>query len=729
MRLVTKWDNRGWLTVAFQTISNRKNPGDKAAQRDRERFAKTQQYIWYYQKLLDEYQGMDTIPVVLDGDSIKYVPRADVEAGLECLKDIAKIWGMTADEAEEWDDRYREVAERIRDGSAQEWDKRKAKFMSFDSPIWRELVKGSPEGVLLWSLARARLWKQAEEDYLASEKLCEQYCNTTQMTEMAWGDVAITTSSRTRRIPVYLEKDDWQQEDMGQRVRELMGLKGIDDIWIHKNRIRHSTWGKKHSPRKLSKAARIFLQQIGEVIDRHIIMIKRKGKGWILTLTIPSTDPRVNNLIARYSGYITQRLTQVVRNWEMKWREKGKQYYDDGRPVIVRRKKKCKNGDVKKKWHHRGETGPKVKEIDWFYVWEAQPERGFLHMHWWIGAEEMKDAKYIARKIKDKWYEVGDELCMGAAYDAEETDLFTGDPEMVGIDPMKGLDFFASENAPNGTWRDMPEKWQWDLQAVKKSVAGYFSKYVGKGTSKADREMKAGKEGKTYSYHYPSRWWGSSRSLKKRVKEMLFEYDLEGIQEWEWYELEEKLAPVLELKTATFDREYSVVPPQWEREDGQYVRPIAEGTMRYWRFDRDVRDSVETELRRILGEWYDSKQRDRQRRHAANNAAQAHEAIGIGIRKRQEDADQLHRCDTVRTHFGGEEGEWLPVTSDNAHILAEMNADVEYDQERDCLVYFSRYQGRQSDLLDRLERSAKKPRRKQGDSRLGNKDGENYYGA
>lgn len=136
----------------------------------------------------------------------------------------------------------------------------------------------------------------------------------------------------------------------------------------------------------------------------------------------------------------------------------------------------------------------------WFFVWEFQ-KRGALHQHWCIAADTPEMAYSIAMEIRQLWYKCLHELLDKA-----------------------GVDCYARKGF--GTWRDSPKQWQWHCQAIKKSVAAYFSKYTSKEGANVRREQRYTRTGKI---HYPSRWWGSSAEVKLGVKEWRIEGSLSGI--------------------------------------------------------------------------------------------------------------------------------------------------------------------------------------------------------
>lgn len=123
---------------------------------------------------------------------------------------------------------------------------------------------------------------------------------------------------------------------------------------------------------------------------------------------------------------------------------------------------------------------------EWFYVWELQ-KRGALHMHFAIAASDISDAKLIAEQLEYRWFEI----------------LFT-------VGDKSGIDLF--EKRDGSSWRDQPKVWQSHVARVYKSVAAYYSKYVGKCANASSIKPARSR------VYYPARWWGMSAILKFKVK-------------------------------------------------------------------------------------------------------------------------------------------------------------------------------------------------------------------
>lgn len=120
-----------------------------------------------------------------------------------------------------------------------------------------------------------------------------------------------------------------------------------------------------------------------------------------------------------------------------------------------------------------------------FYVWELQ-KRGALHLHYAVVCAEQSIRARVIAGFAGQWGRI-----------------------LESISEQSGVDVFA--RADGGTWRDRPDKWRFDAQEVRKSVAGYLSKYCGKDSGKVADGIKA---------YAPTRWWGVSRPLLEFCREL-----------------------------------------------------------------------------------------------------------------------------------------------------------------------------------------------------------------
>lgn len=135
------------------------------------------------------------------------------------------------------------------------------------------------------------------------------------------------------------------------------------------------------------------------------------------------------------------------------------------------------------------------KDALWFYVWELQ-KRGALHLHFAIAASTLVEAKRLAQQLEYDWWELLLELSEKAKVDV----------------------FRQSETK---SWRDKPKVWQSHVSPVRKSVAAYFSKYLGKAVTRTQVQKVRG--GVTYC---PARWWGCSSKVKRLIMEGTQKYQI-----------------------------------------------------------------------------------------------------------------------------------------------------------------------------------------------------------
>lgn len=135
------------------------------------------------------------------------------------------------------------------------------------------------------------------------------------------------------------------------------------------------------------------------------------------------------------------------------------------------------------------------KDALWFYVWELQ-KRGALHLHFAIAAFTLAEAKLLAEGLEYQWWEL-----------------------LLELSEKAGVDVFA--RSERRSWRDKPAVWQSHVSAVRKSVAAYFSKYLGKAVSRSQGQKQRG--GKVYC---PARWWGCSSKVKRLIAENTMKYEI-----------------------------------------------------------------------------------------------------------------------------------------------------------------------------------------------------------
>lgn len=199
-------------------------------------------------------------------------------------------------------------------------------------------------------------------------------------------------------------------------------------------------WGYSPKATKFGAYARHTILEAGAIASRGVGC---DGRGVEVTLTIPSTTDSSFRAISLWSGYIVNRLLQVIRR--------------------------------------------NKQNIEWFYVWELQ-KRGALHLHMALSGVCQRTLLSTGRKVRETWYRLLGEIGV-----KQGTDLF-----------------LSGKGYRRNTYEDFLKGNR--VAEIRKSLAAYFAKYVSKNAGGKT------KEGEVKGYP-PSRWWGISRSLLRKVKE------------------------------------------------------------------------------------------------------------------------------------------------------------------------------------------------------------------
>ena len=219
------------------------------------------------------------------------------------------------------------------------------------------------------------------------------------------------------------------------------------------------SWGKVQKDKTFTRNAKQKILESGAVVDRHV----GSRNSFEVTLTVPGSGWDVYDVISRYSGYMVNRITQVIRRAEAKG---------------------C--------------------ELHWFFVWEHQ-ERGALHMHWCIACEHSdKVANLVACEITGKWYALLEELSEKTRIDLFKKRGFSGtwrySPEIwqcniarVRKSVAAYFSKYCSKNAHVKNYNDRRREHQ--------------ARLVSKKPNSAD-------SARVYSLS-PTRYWGSSSRTKK----------------------------------------------------------------------------------------------------------------------------------------------------------------------------------------------------------------------
>jgi hypothetical protein len=130
----------------------------------------------------------------------------------------------------------------------------------------------------------------------------------------------------------------------------------------------------------------------------------------------------------------------------------------------------------------------------WFFVWEYQ-KRGALHLHICTYHPDEMEGLLISAQLIEQWHKI-----------------------LVDISELSQVCMFLDKRRDRCTVRSSH---QHHTSQIKKDVGAYFAKYAGKEESKDS----------WYIQKYPvSRFWGSSRSLKRIVREnsLRFDFDYQG---------------------------------------------------------------------------------------------------------------------------------------------------------------------------------------------------------
>lgn len=330
---------------------------------------------------------------------------------------------------------------------------------------------------------RLRVGKALEE--LTSTKqllrsLSQEECYTRATEEIVQlpipgsGNTNVQSVSKSYRSIPYCPIDNYIHvaEEVGKDSVNIVQTSYEEIAWVRRRALdtlensqqtkqAHSSWGQPQKEKTFGWSAGQKILEGGAIIDRFC----GAENSHMLTLTLPGNTPVAMDALARWSGWIVNRILQVVR-----------------------RKHTVEN------------------PIYWFFVWEHQ-KRGALHMHFCLGWRVPPEIReLLGKEIIQKFYR-----CLHEIGAKESIDLFA----------RKGF---------SGSWKDQEDKWQWDCQQVTKSVAHYFAKYAKKNAeytrNNGDKQDKNGRKQcfarSSSSSHkrgnYPTRYWGSSKTIKVWTK-------------------------------------------------------------------------------------------------------------------------------------------------------------------------------------------------------------------
>lgn len=152
-------------------------------------------------------------------------------------------------------------------------------------------------------------------------------------------------------------------------------------------------------------------------------------------------------------------------------------------------------------------------DVAWFFVWEYQ-KRGALHLHICHYHPDASEGMLIGNMLIDKWDKILHDI-------SDET----------------GIDMFSPKE---GRMKTLFFQHQHHTQPMYKSAGGYFSKYASK-ASKSDENNYVRRFSKIRP---PTRFWGSSRTVKELIKENSFSFSetsISSTSEQNFYSIRELL--------------------------------------------------------------------------------------------------------------------------------------------------------------------------------------------
>lgn len=125
------------------------------------------------------------------------------------------------------------------------------------------------------------------------------------------------------------------------------------------------------------------------------------------------------------------------------------------------------------------------------YAWEFQ-KRGALHLHYVAVIPDPVRRLLILDRFKEEWIRL-----------------------LENVGEYAGVDMF--EHADGSSWQNAKEVTQAHAVQCEKSVAAYLSKYLSK------------QEDECTSEYYPTRWWGCSRPLLAKLRELTVSVEIDKL--------------------------------------------------------------------------------------------------------------------------------------------------------------------------------------------------------
>ena len=222
---------------------------------------------------------------------------------------------------------------------------------------------------------------------------------------------------------------------------------------------KHQEYGCPHPKRNFTANARHRILEAGAIIDRNFERDCTK----MVTLTLPGSTQAAIAATANWSGWIVNRMLQVLRRSELE------------------------------------------ENLMWFYVFELQ-KRGALHMHWCLATDNAATTEKLAIAIKDKWFECLLELqskigvdCFQKKQDYTHRNnpaVWKYDIQTTKKSVAAYFSKYVSKEAKNqkrlGRWQQRklyyPARWWGSSQSVKKAIKAWRYEHRIEGLTKEQGE-------------------------------------------------------------------------------------------------------------------------------------------------------------------------------------------------------------------------------------------------
>lgn len=204
-------------------------------------------------------------------------------------------------------------------------------------------------------------------------------------------------------------------------------------------------------------------------------------------------------------------------------------------------------------------------DIEWFYVWEVQ-KRGALHLHMALSGASREELLRVGRKVRKAWFRV-----------------------LEDVGRKSGANMFLRRGGRgNNTYKEFLKGNR--VAEIRKSLAAYFAKYVSKGAATDSK-------GKVVHWYPPSRWWGISRKLLKKVKEERLNVRITNLSE-------EQCVELLSMAEAFVRRHSPIRSTGYNFElsygNGSNARPVGIGARWLYWFSDESFDKIQVWLPQFI---------------------------------------------------------------------------------------------------------------------------------